>query len=101
MHAPMFEKKRLMVGGAAIVVLFFVICVVFNGGGHANQQKNDQVRFDRAAKDLDDAARPIVDFNSKAVQVESTDARKLKNARYNRYLCRFRHIVVECDLSQW
>jgi hypothetical protein len=84
----MFKQKRLMLVGAVCVALAGLF-VVFNGQGQANQlgsTATDQVPFGQAAKQIDDAATPIVDLdNPGGVDRIDKNARKLKNARYDKY----------------
>ena len=79
----MFNQKRL-VFGAACFALLFGLFVGFNGKGRA-EQKNQQVVQASSPKELDDAARPIVDFDKPApVEPAEKSKRNLKNARRNK-----------------
>lgn len=84
----MLNKKRL-VFVAACVVLLIGLFVVFNGEGQAEQDNQRGSRLSNpsglSAKELDDAARPIVDFDKPApVDPAQKNARKLKNVRRNK-----------------
>jgi hypothetical protein len=85
----MFNQKRLAFG-AACVALLFGIFVVFNGKGRAEQENQRVSRMSNqsglSAKELDDAARPTVDFENPAtVDSNEKTARKLKNSRYDKH----------------
>lgn len=85
----MFSTKRLLIGGAITAGLLVSLFIVLNGQGQANRQGErtiNDVPFGRAAKDIDDAARPIVDYErGDRRQVDEDKSRKLKNARYDKY----------------
>jgi hypothetical protein len=85
----MLKEKRLLLIGVISVVLLVGLSIVFNGKGQATQQREnetDQVPFGQKAKELDDAATPIVDFdNPSAADRIDKNARKLKSVRYDKY----------------
>lgn len=84
----MSNKNRILVFATA--ALLAALFMVLKGAGQVKQ--NDQQgprrgnQVDRSPKDLDDAARPMVDFGN-SLQRESVESaeRKLKNTRYDRY----------------
>lgn len=65
--------------------MFAGIFIVLNGEGQAKRQGSiDQSPFEQAAKQIDDAATPIVDYDGRdGVDRVNKTARKLKNARYD------------------
>jgi hypothetical protein len=83
----MIKNQRLVITGVMSAVALGSLFVAFSGKGQSSRSAptNDQVPFGRAAKELDDAASPIVDFDNPG-PVEPTEkiARKLKNARHDR-----------------
>lgn len=85
----MLREKRILIVGVTSLVLLAGLFVVFNGQGQSNRQTpatTNEVPFGQGAKQLDDAAAPIVDFdNPNRVDRIDKNARKLKNARYDKY----------------
>ena len=77
----------LFVGGLAAVSVISLF-VSFSGKGQTNQQRKpttDQIPSGQAAKQIDDEATPIVDFDnpSTADRIDK-NARKLKGVRYEK-----------------
>jgi hypothetical protein len=85
----MLKNKLLMVGVLVVVALFITSLIAFNGNGQSNQiggTPPTKAALAQAAKQLDDDARPIVDFNDRNnVDPNEKAARKLKNARYDKH----------------
>src|SRR5438128_155875 len=84
----MFKEKRILIVSLATAVLLGGLFIVFNGKGQAIQQKNsnaaDQVSFGPAAKQIDDAATPIVDLqNPDTSDRVDKNNRRIKNARHD------------------
>src|SRR5437899_804774 len=83
----MFESKRLILVGVMGAALLTVLFMVLSGRGQANQKRGsavEQVPFGQSAKQIDDAAVPVVDFeNPSIVDRIDKNARKQKNARYD------------------
>lgn len=83
----MHKHKRLIIVSTISAVLLISLFVALNGKGQANQQgvTEGQALFGQAAKQIDDAVTPIVDFdNPLAADRIDKNARKLKNARYDK-----------------
>ena len=83
----MSNKMGLFVGGLAAVSVISLF-VSFSGKGQTNQQRKpttDQIPSGQAAKQIDDEATPIVDFDnpSTADRIDK-NARKLKGVRYEK-----------------
>lgn len=83
----MLKGKRIIIVSIASAALLVGLFVVLIGQGQPNRQNPnppDQVPFGQAAKQLDDAAAPVVDLNNVS-EVDRVDkkARKLKNARHD------------------
>src|SRR5712671_1810242 len=84
----MIKNQRLVITGVMSAVALGSLFVAFSGKGQSSRSApaNDQAPFGRAAKEIDDAASPIVDFaNPGAVDRIERNARKPKNARYDKY----------------
>ncbi len=84
----MIKNQRLVLVSVVSAVLLGSLFVAFSGKGQSNRNAPtiDQAPFGQTAKELDDAASPIVDFDSPgAVDRIEKNARKLKSARYDRY----------------
>ena len=84
----MHKHKRLIIVSIISAVLLTSLFVALNGKGQANQQGSTatgQAPFGQAAKQIDDAATPIVDFdNPNAADRIDKNARKLKGVRYEK-----------------
>lgn len=84
----MLKGKRIIIVSIASAALLVGLFVVLIGQGQANRQNSNapgQVPFGPAAKQIDDAATPIVDFDNAArVDRLEKNARKLKSARYDK-----------------
>src|SRR5258708_6960703 len=85
------RQKRLMLGGAVSIALLVSLSIVFNGRGQTggpNQQGasiTSQATSGMRAKELDDAAAPVVDLeNPSPFDRIDKNARKLKNARHDK-----------------
>ncbi|MGZ8843952.1 MAG: hypothetical protein ACXW18_09845 [Pyrinomonadaceae bacterium] len=83
----MLKGKRIIIVSLSTAALLGGLFVVFSGHGQSNQQNStaDPVAFGQSAKQLDDAAAPVVDL-SNVSEVDRVDknARKLKNARHDK-----------------
>lgn len=82
----MANKMRLFIAGLAAMTVLGLF-VALSGKGQTNQQRrptSEQIPFGQAVKQIDDAATPIVDYDSRE-SVDRIDKirRKLKNARYD------------------
>lgn len=84
----MHKYKRLIIVSIISAVLLISLFVALNGKGQANQQGSTatgQAPFGQAAKQIDDAATPIVDFdNPNAADRIDKNTRKLKGVRYDK-----------------
>ncbi len=87
----MLKQKRLVLVGAVSIALLVSLSIVFNGRGQTGQASQQgasvtsQAPSGQTAKELDDVATPIVDFdNPSAVDRIDKNARKLKNARHDK-----------------
>ncbi len=83
----MIKNQRLVILGVVSAVFLVSLFMAFSGKSQSsrNAPPNDQAPFGRAAKELDDAARPIVDFDSPGpVAPTEANARRLKNTRHDR-----------------
>lgn len=82
----MSNKLRLFIGSLTGIALASFL-VAFSGQGQTNQRKptSNQIPFGQTVKQTDDAATPIVDYDSPdGVDRIDKTKRKLKNARYDR-----------------
>lgn len=80
----MLKGKRIMIVGIASSALLVGLLVALSGFTNQNPTAAGQVPFGQSAKQVDDAAAPVVDLNN----VREDDridkkARKLKNARHD------------------
>ncbi|HKP38026.1 MAG TPA: hypothetical protein VJT71_14310 [Pyrinomonadaceae bacterium] len=80
------SKNRLLLGIVAGTLLVSLL-IVFSGKSQSNRQTPapDQVPFGQAAKQIDDAATPIVDFDQPSADHSfENGSRTRKNARYDK-----------------
>lgn len=84
----MSNKMRLFIGGLAALTVASLF-VALNGKGQTNRQAKPTpypVPFGQAAKELDDAATPIADFDNPPITDRiKKNERKTKNARYDKW----------------
>jgi hypothetical protein len=88
-NKDMLKKKLLLVGTLVAAGLFITSLVALKGNGQSSQfraAEPTKAAVGQAAKQLDDDARPVVDFNdANTVNPSDRISRKLKNARYDKY----------------
>ncbi|MGZ8843953.1 MAG: hypothetical protein ACXW18_09850 [Pyrinomonadaceae bacterium] len=82
----MLKGKRIIIVSIASATLLVGLLVALSGVTNQNPTAAGQVPFGQSAKQLEDAAAPTVDFdNPTPVDRIDKGARKLKNARYDKY----------------
>lgn len=84
----MFKHKRIIIGSVVSLAFFLGLLVVLGGHGQTTQKKpapGKQVLLGQSAKEIDDAAAPIVDLaNPDPIDRIDKNARRLKNARHDK-----------------
>jgi hypothetical protein len=80
----MLKGKRIMIAGIASATLLVGLLVALSGLTNQNPTAAGQVPFGQSAKQVDDAAAPVVDLsNVREDDRIDKKARKLKNARHD------------------